>query len=435
MENERVELIFRFPFSILQPPLMKDPNKARRYYIDWWNIKKSTVYGIITVVVLLGALTGGGWWLYRNDFFLAKTNEINDIPKDAARIISFEGDVRVTRAATRETIIVTKTTYVSAGDTVQTQADGRAQIQMIDGSVLTIRPNSTIIIRDSSTIFGGKNVRVALDGGQINVRTEDQPADAENVVEVKESENKLLSQTDVSFGINPNTNGGEIRVSRGGVESSVGGEKTIVQNGEFAAVNNGKTSKENLLLPPKLSAPNSQTPVQALASGAGEVTFTWEKPAAAIQSYHLQVSRSPFFVPDTIVFERTSLAQTSFTVANLAPGTYYWQLRAIAGSGQTSEWSDKVRFNIVKGQASQAMSASDWKVEKVGGKIYRISGKTQSGAVVRAAGRETFATADGSFLLQIAATSTEVPVEISDERGNRSGFVLSLDSARVLRQY
>ena len=413
---------------------MSDNNKYRRYYIDWWNIKKSTVYGAITIVLLLGALIGGGWWLYRNDFFLAKTT-VDDIPKDAARIISYEGDVRITRAATRETILVTKMTYVSAGDTVQTQSDGRAQIQMIDGSILTVRPNSTIIIRDSSSIFGGKNVRVSLDSGQMNVKTEDQPENTENIVEVKESENKLLPQTDASFGVNPNTSGGEIRVSRGGVETNVGGEKTIVQNGEFASVNGGKTSKENLLLPPKLVAPNALNPVQALASGAADVTFNWEKPAVSIQSYHLQISRSPSFVPDTIVFERTSLTSNSFTVANIAPGTYYWQIRAVANSGQTSEWSEKVRFTVVKGQASQQIAITDWEVEKLGGKIYRIKGKTQAGAVVRAAGRETKTGADGSFILQIASPTSEVSVEAIDERGNRSGFVISLDTARVLRQY
>lgn len=413
---------------------MNDNQKYRKYYIDWWNIKKSTVYGIVSAVVLLGVLTGGGWWLYRNDFFLGKT-EIDDTPKDAARIISFEGDVRVTRAATRETIIVTKQTYVAAGDTVQTQSDGRAQIQMIDGSMLSIRPNSTVIIRDSSSIFGGKNVRVALDAGQMNVKTEDQPADTENIVEVKESENKLLAQTDASFGVNPNSGGGEIRVSRGGVESVVGGEKTVVGNGEFASINNGRTSKENLLLPPKLGAPNSQNPVEALASGSADVTFSWEKPAVSIQGYHLQISRSPFFVPDTIVFERTALAQTSFTVANLAPGTYYWQVRAAANSGQISEWSEKVRFTIVKGQASQPIHISEWQVEKIGGKIYRIKGRTQPGVIVRAGGRETFAAADGAFLIQIASPVSETSVEASDERGNRSGYVISLETGRVLRQY
>ena len=280
---------------------------------------------LLTVVLLLGALTGGGWWLYRNDFFLAKTT-IDDIPKDAARIISFEGDVRVTRAATRETILVTKPTYVSAGDTVQTQADGRAQIQMIDGSVLSIRPNSTVIIRDSSSIFGGKNVRVALDVGQINVKTEDQTADTENVVEVKESENKLLPQTDASFGVNPNNNGGEIRVSRGGVESSVGGEKTIIQNGEFASVNNGKTSKENLL---DAAAPDCAERAKS-GRGAGERQRGRHFQLGKTRRFHSELSPASFafavFRADTIVFERTALAQTSFTVANLAPGTYYWQI-------------------------------------------------------------------------------------------------------------
>ena len=94
--------------------------KYRRFYVDWWNIRKSTIYGVIATVLILGALFGGGWWLWKNEFFLAKTT-VEDIPKDAARIISFEGDVRVTRSQTRETILVTKTTYVSAGDTVQTQ--------------------------------------------------------------------------------------------------------------------------------------------------------------------------------------------------------------------------------------------------------------------------------------------------------------------------
>ena len=408
--------------------------KYRRYYIDWWNIKRSTVYGGVSIVVILTVLIGGGWWLYKNNFFLAKT-EINDIPADSARIISFEGDVRVTRSSTRETILVTKTTFVSAGDTVQTQSDGRAQIQMIDGSILTIRPNSTIVIRDSSSLFGGKNVRVAVDGGQINVKTEDQSADTENVVEVKESENKILSQTDASFGVNPNTGGGEIRVSRGGIESNVGGEKSVIQEGEFASVNNGKlAAKENILQPPKITSPTSQDSVQALSSGNADVTFRWQKPSGAIQSYHLQVSKSPFFVADTLVFERTSVTDSNFTVANLAPGTYHWQVRAVANSGQISDWSEKIRFTIVRGSANQGINVTDWNVEKLGGRIYRVGGKTQSGAIVRIVGREVFAASDGTFLIQINSPSDQATVEVSDERGNKSSYSITLSSGKVIQK-
>src|SRR5687767_166392 len=141
-------------------------NKYRKIYVDWFNIKKSSVYGVVAIILFLSLTIGGGWWLYKSDW-LNKVAENPDIPKDAAQLLTYEGDVRIIRAATRETIIVTRPTYVSAGDTIQTQADGRAQIKMIDGSILYVRPNSTVVIRDSSSIFGGTDVRVSLDEGQL----------------------------------------------------------------------------------------------------------------------------------------------------------------------------------------------------------------------------------------------------------------------------
>ena len=209
-----------------------DDNNYRKFYVDWWNIRKSTIYGVIAAVVLLAALGGGLWYASRNNWFIPKDNV--DMPKDAARIISFEGEVRVTRAATRETILVTKETFVMAGDTIQTQADGRAMIQMIDGSRYSVRPNSTIVVKDTTSLFGGKNVRVSLDDGQLNVRTDEQGQEAKNIVEVADSENQLLSNTDASFNAD-GANGGEIRISRGGVETTIGGEKTTIGENEFAS--------------------------------------------------------------------------------------------------------------------------------------------------------------------------------------------------------
>src|SRR5690349_11846236 len=166
----------------------------KKFYVEWWKVRKSTIYGLVMFLVVTGTVITGVWWALQYNWF-AQTAAL-DTPKDAARIISFEGDVRITRAATRETILVTKETFVAAGDTIQTQADGRAVVQMIDQSVYSVRPNSTVVIRDSSSIFGGTNVRVALDDGQINVRTDNQPENTENVVEMMNSETQLKSQTD-----------------------------------------------------------------------------------------------------------------------------------------------------------------------------------------------------------------------------------------------
>jgi hypothetical protein len=148
----------------------------------------------------------------------------------------------------------------------------------------------------------------------------------------------------------------------------------------------------------------------------------------------LQVSKSPFFVADAMVIEREALTNQIFTLANLQPGIYYWRLRASAASGQTSDWGEPWKFTIIKAAASETLTASDWQVEQVAGNVYLVSGRTQAGATVRIAGRDVFASADGSFRLQVSAASPNVTVEISDERGNRSRYGLNLNSARAVRQ-
>ena len=85
-----------------------EDNKYRKFYVDWWNIRRSTIYGLIALVIFGGAIVGGAWWASKHNWFLP--NDSIDAPKDAAKIISFEGEVRITRAATRETILVTKET-------------------------------------------------------------------------------------------------------------------------------------------------------------------------------------------------------------------------------------------------------------------------------------------------------------------------------------
>ncbi len=398
-------------------------NQFKRFYVDWWNIKKSTVYVLVTLVILFVASLGFLWYATRSNWFAQK--ESADAPQDAGKLTSFEGDVRVIRSATRETIVVTKLIYVSAGDTIQTQSDGRATIQMIDGSTLQVRPNSTVVIRDSSSLFGGKNVRVALDDGQINVKTQEQNDNTKNVVEVSETENRLMSQTDASFNTDPATKGGEIRISRGGVESTGNGEKTIIGENEFASINNGKiSSKEKLLEPPKMVAPENSSQI----NGNADIAFRWQNgsDSSQISKYYLQVSRSPVFASDGILVDRDSLTGVTYSLAGVAPGTYYWRLRATSNAGQTSNWSDPWKVTVLKRESGIQLEAGGWKVEPVGGSIYLISGKTRSGAVVRSQGREVFAAGDGSFKMQVSAPSPTVVVEIRDDKGNRSSYEVSL---------
>lgn len=318
---------------------------------------------------------------------------------------------------------------------MQTGGDGRAQILMIDGSTLSIRPNSTIVIRDSASIFGGSDVRVSLDEGGVNVKTEEQTENTKNVVEVQESENRLGAKTVASFRINENS-GGEIRVSRGNVETNVGGSSTVLKGDEYAAVKSGQIqTKEQLLKPPNLVAPRTSEQISANADGKANVSMRWQNTdGTPISKHHLQVSTLQTFPADSLVVERDSLSSNGFSYGNFTPGNYYWRVRAVAASGQTSEWSEPQRFAVVNRQSSEKITADEWQTEQIGGNIYVIKGKTIPGARVQSAGREVFASADGTFSLQISASGGQANIVISDERGNRGGFVLSLNNARVVRR-
>jgi FecR protein len=409
---------------------MSNERKIRRVYLEWWTIKKTTIYTLVVLLALVAAAVFGYKYFWQNN----NSVEQGGIPLNAAKIMSFEGDVRIVRAATRETERVVGTVYVSAGDTVQTQSDGRVQLQMIDGSTLTVKPNSTVIIRDNTSILGGTTVKVSLGDGQINVKTEDQGATSNNIVEVKQVENKVSSQTDANFGINTTTNSGEIRISRGSVESTVNGEKTVIKNGEYASIGStGKISpREKLIEAPKLLAPNALEQYFVSNLGNTNVTLRWQ-PSESTSSYRAEVATSPFFVAEGMINEKDNLATTNLTVAKIVAGNYFWRVRSVTKSGQNSEWSEPRKFIVSARDTSGVIKIEELRAENIGGNLFIISGKTSSGAVIRVLGRETIAVADGSFKLQAGVSSGEVIVEAVGEQGGKTRYSLSIASGKFSR--
>ncbi len=409
-------------------------NKYRKFYVEWWQIRKSTVFALVAIIVIGCGLVFGIRYASQNNWFIPDAT--TDIPKDAARIISFEGEVRIIRAATRETVVVNKPTYVLAGDTIQTMSDGRAIVQNIDKSTYQVRPNSVMIVKVTTTILGSRDVRVSLEDGQLNVRTNDQPQDTKNIVEVANTENRLQSNTDASFNADSQNNTGEIRISRGGIETTIAGEKTTISENEFASVNGGKlTAREKLLAPPRALLPDNSA--QIVDSGGGvSVGFSWQdadgNPAS---TYYLQISKSPTFAPDAIMVDRGGMTTREYRLASLNPGIYYWRLRSTSKSGQTTIWNDAWKFRVVRPGDSVTIDASEWNVENIGGTVYLLSGRTNPGVMVRSQGRETNSGPDGAFKMQISTPSIETAVEISDDRGNQTGFIISLRNGSVMRRY
>ena len=419
-------------------------NKPARFYLDWWVVQKRAIYIVITLLVLSVAVAGAALyvWKYGNPF---KNVGVVTDPSAGARFISFEGDVRVVRAATRETIVATSDTRLYAGDTVQTQDDGRARISMADGSSLTLRPNSTVIIRDNTKSEGDDgpraSVRVAVEGGQVNVRTEDQPDGTKNVVETRQTQNQLAAQTDASFGVNNADHKEEIRVGSGSIDTTTrGGEKTTVRGGEFIPITSQGAigRREKLLDVPTPVSPKDLAKVYTGSSGSSAVDLRWQRPPVGSPShYRVEVATSPFFVAGARVIERDQLAAMELNVADLRTGVYFWRVRATAASGQTSEWSEPQKFIVVQPVKGDTVNVADWAVEYLGGNIYLVRGRTQPGTTIRISGREALAGGDGTFQLQITSPGGvhEVDAEARTPDGNYSRYRLSLSQgiARMLR--
>jgi hypothetical protein len=354
-----------------------------------------------------------------------------------ARFVSFEGDVRVIRAATREMIPANADTELYPGDTVQTQASGRARIALADGSTLLIKPNSTIIVRDNARADDGKktNVHVRVDSGQLTVRTEQQADGTTNVVETPQTRNTVGEKTNASFGVNPEGTE-EIRVSTGAIETTNrAGEKTAISGGEYVSVNNsGRLSPAQKLLDvPQLARPHDREQVFVGPNGAASVALKWQRPQSGTPSYYrVEVATSPFFVADGKVIERDQLVATEFGASDLRPGVYFWRVRATAASGQASDWSDPLKF-VVMARGSSQVAVSDLSTELLGGSLYLIRGKADPGVTIKCSGRETIAGGDGAFQIQVVTAGTrEITLEAQDSRGNSSQYRVSL-SARAAR--
>ena len=406
--------------------------RTSRVMFDWWVVYKRSIY--LGIALLIALILASGAALYVWKFGNPLKNVGTELRSSAgARFISFEGDVRVIRAATRQSLSVNSDTELYPGDTVQTQANGRARIGMADGSMLLVRPNSIIIVRDNATANDGKrgNVHVVVDSGQMFVRTEQQPEGTNNVVETPKTKNKLGQQTGASFGVNPEGTE-EIRVNVGAVETTNHqGETTNLKGGEYVSVNpSGTVSRPQKLLDvPVPSEPRDLDKVFVGGNGSANIALRWLRPQTGSPAYYrVEVATSPFFVADGKVIERDQLAATEFNASDLRPGVYFWRVRATAQSGQTSDWSDPKKFVVAtRGNASQ-VPVTNLAAELLGGNIYLIRGRAEPGTTIRAGGRESLVATDKEFRIQITAPPGlgEITIEAMDVQGNSSNYRLAL---------
>jgi hypothetical protein len=407
--------------------------RVSRFDGDWWVVQKRLIYIAVIIASLVVAAGGVSLYVYLYGNPFKGAAEAEGAPT-GARFVSLEGGVKVVRANTRESLEARADTRLFPGDLVQTQEDGRARITLADGSALFVKPNSVVTIAENTSAEDGRGskVRVAVERGQINVRTEQLNADAQNIIGTHLTESRLAAETDATVHVRDDKTEA-IRVGAGAVETSTsGGDTTMLKAGEYVAVNPQGTAlqKEKLLAAPLPLTPKNLERLPVGKGGATSVALKWQKPqTGAPAHYRVEVATSPFFVPAGKLVERDQLQANEITVEDVRQGNYFWRVMAVAQSGQASDWSEPQKF-VVEGQggSGDAVTVSDVQIEYVAGQIYLVRGRTQAGNTVRCAGRETLAARDGFFQLQINAPrgAREVQLETADTQGNRNSLKFQL---------
>ena len=194
--------------------------RLSRFDSDWWVVQKRFIY--VAIILASLAVVAGGVGLYVWVYGMPFKGSPTDAGSAAgARFVSLEGGVKVVRANTRESLQARADTRLFPGDIVKTQEDGRARITLADGSNLFVKPNSVVTIAENTAAEGGRQtkVRVAVESGQINVRTEQQNEGALNIVGTRLTESRISPETDASFHVRDDKTEA-IRVGTGAVETS-----------------------------------------------------------------------------------------------------------------------------------------------------------------------------------------------------------------------
>ncbi len=394
-------------------------SKKRGLSLEWYVISKRSIYLLIAAVTGLIAVTGGGYWLYHTT--RDSLSSLDQVGRKSARFIQIEGRVRLKRANETEFHEAKDEMVLEAGDTIQTLADSVARVQFVDGSSYTIRPDTTLVIKDNSlNADRSTRVQVAVGVGRINLATGEQAAGSSNVVQTSTASASIGAQTEASVAADGRSEKTEIRIARGSAkintQSGQAYEARTNERLEIAA--SGQVVREKMLPVPTLNAPENQRTLKVAAGRPAQVSFAWSGIPQA-RNYRIEVATSAYF-GDTVVATRDQLGSTNAVFDNLQPGSYYWRVRANSEKEGAGQFSEPFKFSLVSNTAGQTLNISVTRQTSLGGDVYKIEGRSEPGARVRVGETPARVSADGSFTALVTVTNgrREVLIEAEDQDGN-----------------
>jgi hypothetical protein len=377
------------------------PDKRRRGdddLIDWFTVSYKTIYTIVGGLLAVGGLIG--YYYYnrsRPDPTPPPTTTAPTVP-NSAKFLTLEGSVQVKPKAEFDWKTADRTLLLRKGDLVKTGPGSHAEIEFFDGTRVSVRPGSLIIIEQSAEGAPTQQSKVAwhISSGVVDLNTSDT-----NTVDV--------STPTITSTVGERSNA-SIRVAETGetnmnvyqgsaVVDSKQGQRTELKSNEGLTVDPGGKAKPKVGLPgtPTLQAPPHAAEISYPNPLQATTLFAWS-PVPGATSYHVMLDYNPFFTKPLV--DRKGIKETTVQLRGLDVGKYYWCVAAVDKEEVEGRFSEFFRFTVSRpsGVASggppppllvEALDVRD--------NIAQVRGRTEPGATVTVNGHALNVRTDGSF--------------------------------------
>ena len=324
--------------------------------------------------------------------------QVNDPGPQQAHFINIDGVVRVKKASSNTWVTADYSLALEKNDVVQTADEGIARVRFADGTNYTVKPDSLIVIQENSVNESQQaKVAVQVTTGTVDLATAGAMArGSKSQVIVAGATATFSPESAGEIQNDPRNDQHSILVKKGGAEVQRGSEDVkIVENEKLAFTSDSPNMvKTKEIGPPVLMDPKSGDNVQLDPKSKG-ITLTWA-PVDGVHSFHVRVARNQFFTGPMVVDQNWT--HLELVLANLGPGSYWWEVQSVSDNGKLSSASERNKFTVVPYAENGAKIPLEIVSLIQHGHVFEIKGQTEPGARVMVNGQEVaMINPDGTF--------------------------------------
>jgi hypothetical protein len=335
-------------------------------------------------------------------FFLLKAPPPTTIPpKVVARFTAVEGSVVVKVGGLGAEIAGRTGQELRTGDVVQTDLRAAAAITFQNGNVVTVRPDTVVLISEGEAAVAEQATAWHVQSGQVSF-------DLKRQTEIVTSTTRTTTSAAASGSIDVNDAGGTgVKIFRGSAEvSTTGGQTVILADNQAVLVDKLGGAGPKIALPPAptLTAPQSQAELPYVRPPNTTAHLTW---SAVNNAARYEVAMDYNVVQAELLlsaaFPPANVAETTYAVNALDPGKYFWRVAGVTPEGLEGEFSRVSIFAVMPAAPAASAPRLEARTEDLES-VVEVKGRTDPGATLTVDGHPVKVLPDGRFSEHIRKT-------------------------------